>query len=65
LPDPTVKTMEDIFDPVCPSQPTTDHDGVTTIGISMRGGLTVDLDHPPVAARNHVHVLAHRSPFQV
>ena len=57
--------MKHVFDAIRPGQPTANLNGIPTIRIPVRGGLTVDLDHPTAAARYHVDVLAHVPPFKI
>jgi hypothetical protein len=64
LPDTSVGTVKDIFNPFRTRQPAPDLDSFPAVRISVGGGLAVDLDQPPAATRNHVYVLAHLLPFQ-
>jgi hypothetical protein len=65
LADPSVRSVDDEFNPIGTRQPTADHHRVTSIRIPMGGGVTIDLDDPAAAAWNHMDVLAHFSPFKV
>jgi hypothetical protein len=65
LSDLTVWTVKDVFDPIRLCEPATDLDSFPAILIPMRRSLAVDLDDPTTSTRDHVHAVAHCSPFEI
>jgi hypothetical protein len=64
LPDPPIWAMQDVLDPVGTGQSTANKYGIPPVRIEVRRSLAIYLDHPTTAARNHVDVFVHCSPFQ-